>query len=315
MYIINQPKLPEIVNTKKPKTSLKKVMHRIFEFNSNAISDLQVADVGEFFKFNTSNLAENVRHHIQAGLKMQGFAVFVLDNCIWIVPFLHASLDLPDFQKGFKTLPDHRAQILKKLNKEEQAELKKSKSFGFSKKAKSEQRECMQESETIKVREDLCQESTQKNSQKFEHAYETEQNSEDYKMEQRYSDSSYPVGKPQDFADVSSSRTTYEKKPLPDFIDDSAVNSQLALNIRLVRHLGISYEVHGAWLWLYEVPECYKYQIEQAGFLWSVSHDRWYFISKESSEQKLGNRKNLNNSAIAGKLSKIAVRTALNLFR
>lgn len=76
---------------------------------------LVISPDGEYLRFGNAKEALDALKHIEKSMRMRGFGVYALHNCLWLVPFIHQDVYLPNFQRAIKVLPDHSAELSKKL--------------------------------------------------------------------------------------------------------------------------------------------------------------------------------------------------------
>ncbi len=78
------------------------------------IRELTLHENGEFITCSGSKEALDVVNHIKSILRSRGFGCYALHNFIWIVPFVHESIHIPDFERAKTILPDLKADLLGK---------------------------------------------------------------------------------------------------------------------------------------------------------------------------------------------------------
>ena len=78
------------------------------------IRSLTIHENGEFITCTGSKEALDSVNHIKSILRSRGFGCYALHNFIWIVPFVHESIHIPDFERAKAILPDLKADLLGK---------------------------------------------------------------------------------------------------------------------------------------------------------------------------------------------------------
>ncbi len=78
------------------------------------IRQLTLHENGEFITCSGSKEALDIINHIKSILRSRGFGCYALHNFIWIVPFIHESIHIPDFEWAKAILPDLKADLLGK---------------------------------------------------------------------------------------------------------------------------------------------------------------------------------------------------------
>ena len=105
--------------------TLEKALPYILKCDANRLDKLEISESGEYHKLGSPKKAHDVITHIKETLKAKGYGIYALHNAIWIVPFIHPDVIVPDFQKAADVLPNYREELQKVLN--EDAGSKKSK--------------------------------------------------------------------------------------------------------------------------------------------------------------------------------------------
>ena len=105
--------------TNEPKT-LKSTLGFIQKLNAHQLSKLIIEPPGEYHKLPSAKVALDVMNHIKGTLKTKGFGVYCLHNGIWVVPFVHPDIVMPDFQRAWLVLPNNKAALMNTLKVEPQ---------------------------------------------------------------------------------------------------------------------------------------------------------------------------------------------------
>jgi hypothetical protein len=85
----------------------------ILTLTDEQLYQLDINPSGEYHHCTTADNAKAVCSHIQPMLLSKGFACYVLDSSVWIVPFVHSEIHLPDFQRAKTVLPVPAEKLLK----------------------------------------------------------------------------------------------------------------------------------------------------------------------------------------------------------
>ena len=86
----------------------------ITKMSAYQIRQLNIHENGEFITCSGSKEALDIVNHIKSILRSRGFGCYALHNFIWIVPFVHESIHIPDFERAKSILPDLKADLLGK---------------------------------------------------------------------------------------------------------------------------------------------------------------------------------------------------------
>lgn len=78
------------------------------------IRALKLSENGEFLTCSSSKEALEGVNHLKGILRSRGFGCYALHNFIWIVPFVHQSIHIPDFERAKGMLPNLKADLLEK---------------------------------------------------------------------------------------------------------------------------------------------------------------------------------------------------------
>ena len=79
---------------------------------------LIISPEGEYLRFGNAKEALDVLNHINQPLRKRGFGAYALHNALWLVPFVHSELHIPNFKKAVGSLPDHLSEIQGKVMNE-----------------------------------------------------------------------------------------------------------------------------------------------------------------------------------------------------
>lgn len=110
---------PSDTQAKSPSvTTLEKALPYILKFDANRLDKLEISESGEYHKLGSPKKAHDVIAHIKETLKEKGYGIYALHNAIWIVPFIHPDVIVPDFQKAADVLPNYREELQKVLNED-----------------------------------------------------------------------------------------------------------------------------------------------------------------------------------------------------
>ncbi len=78
------------------------------------IQGLKISENGDFLTCSGSKEALDGVNHLKGILRSRGFGCYALHNFIWIVPFVHPSIHIPDFERAKALLPNLKADLLEK---------------------------------------------------------------------------------------------------------------------------------------------------------------------------------------------------------
>ena len=112
--------LSQSVTTPVALKTLKNALGAINKLDAYQLSALVIEVDGEYHKLQSAKMALDVMNHIKSALKAKGFAVYCLHNAIWVVPFIHPDIVVPDFQRAMPALPTHRESLARHLQVESQ---------------------------------------------------------------------------------------------------------------------------------------------------------------------------------------------------
>ncbi len=90
------------------------------------LRQVTLGDNGEFLTCTSSKEALDLVTHIKGIFRSRGFGCYALHNYVWIVPFVHTSVHIPDFERAKAVLPDLKGELLAKAFPQETADAKKS---------------------------------------------------------------------------------------------------------------------------------------------------------------------------------------------
>ncbi len=90
------------------------------------LRQVTLGDNGEFLTCTSSKEALDLVTHIKGVFRSRGFGCYALHNYVWIVPFVHTSVHIPDFERAKAVLPDLKGELLAKAFPQETADAKKS---------------------------------------------------------------------------------------------------------------------------------------------------------------------------------------------
>ncbi|MCW5590022.1 MAG: hypothetical protein KIT27_10245 [Legionellales bacterium] len=94
--------------------SLSESISQLTKMNAHQLRQLKIHRNGEFATCDGSKEALDIVNHVKSVLRSRGFGCYALHNHIWIVPFVHESIHIPDFEKAKTVLPDLKADLLGK---------------------------------------------------------------------------------------------------------------------------------------------------------------------------------------------------------
>lgn len=83
--------------------------------NKTALREMNIPVEGAFLPCANSKEALDVINHIKVVLRTRGFGCYALHNFVWIVPFIHREIHIPDFARAKSVLPDLKADLLNPL--------------------------------------------------------------------------------------------------------------------------------------------------------------------------------------------------------
>lgn len=92
------------------------------QFNVQQLHQVTLNDDGEFLTCTGSKEALDLINHIKGIFRSRGFGCYALHNYVWIVPFMHTSVHIPDFERAKTVLPDLKGELLAKAFPKETAE-------------------------------------------------------------------------------------------------------------------------------------------------------------------------------------------------
>ncbi len=88
----------------------------VTKLNDYQLKQLRLCPEGEFYTCASSKEALDVINHLKATLRSKGFGCYALHDYVWIVPFVHQGLHLPDFARAKAVLPDFRSELVDRLD-------------------------------------------------------------------------------------------------------------------------------------------------------------------------------------------------------
>lgn len=103
------------VNTTGATKTLKNALGAIKKLDAYQLSALLIEEDGEYHKLQSAKMALEVMSLIKNALKAKGFGVYCLHDAIWVVPFIHPDIVVPDFQRAMPVLPTHRESLAQHL--------------------------------------------------------------------------------------------------------------------------------------------------------------------------------------------------------
>lgn len=101
-------------NKQQPIRFLAEALSSLTKMTAYQIRQLTIHENGEFLTCSGSKEALDIVNHIKSVLRSLGFGCYALHNFIWIVPFVHESIHIPDFERAKAILPDLKADLLGK---------------------------------------------------------------------------------------------------------------------------------------------------------------------------------------------------------
>lgn len=107
--------------------TIQSCLHQVLNMQESKLKQLMIAKHGEFIACNHHPHALKVSRHLREVLQQRGYAIFVLDSCLWIVPFVCPSVPLPDFERAKSVLPNVKKELLQRIQAEQLRPNKKSK--------------------------------------------------------------------------------------------------------------------------------------------------------------------------------------------
>lgn len=111
-------------NQAKTRKTLIDCLPYITKMNTYQLKLISINEAGEFLTCATSKVTLDVINHIKDVFRARGFGCYALHNYIWIVPFIHESLHMPDFERAKSVLPDFKADLYRKLFSQEEKVIK-----------------------------------------------------------------------------------------------------------------------------------------------------------------------------------------------
>lgn len=96
------------------------------QLNAQQLRQVTLGDDGEFLTCTSSKESLDLVTHIKGVFRSRGFGCYALHNYVWIVPFVHTSVHIPDFERAKSVLPDLKGELLAKAFPQETADANKS---------------------------------------------------------------------------------------------------------------------------------------------------------------------------------------------
>lgn len=100
--------------SKKSTRTLADCLHFVTKLTEYQLKQMPICPNGEFHTCSTGKEALDMVNHIKSALRSKGFGCYALHNYVWIVPFVHQSLHMPDFERAKQVLPDLKSELLGK---------------------------------------------------------------------------------------------------------------------------------------------------------------------------------------------------------
>ncbi len=113
--VIKKPHLTLVENKDRMFATFADALPVMTTLKASELRQLPVLADGECIDLADSQKALDVIHHIKEIFRLRGFGCYVLHNYVWIVPFIHEGVRIPDFERAKKSLPDLKGDFLKKV--------------------------------------------------------------------------------------------------------------------------------------------------------------------------------------------------------
>ena len=107
-------KTQSVQSSGQPKT-LKSELGHIENLKNTQLAKLVINSNGEYHKLESNKRAIDVMKYINSIMKTKGYGVYVLHDALWIVPFVHPEVVVPDFQRAMYALPNNRVSLARTL--------------------------------------------------------------------------------------------------------------------------------------------------------------------------------------------------------
>ena len=116
-----QSQKQSVQTEQQPKTEhIQDAVGYLHKMNSYTLEHkLKISPNGEYLRFGNAKEALDVLKYIEKSLRSRGFGVYALHNCLWIVPFVHREIHLPDFNRAKGVLPDYFKEVSSKFTSDD----------------------------------------------------------------------------------------------------------------------------------------------------------------------------------------------------